>query len=87
LIAAAASIETKLLEVRQMNDRVQGVRAEFTPQMDEIKAMARQDVAVARERLADGRTLVTDYLAREPVKALGIALGIGVVLGWLIKRP
>jgi ElaB/YqjD/DUF883 family membrane-anchored ribosome-binding protein len=70
-----------------MNDRVQGVRAEFTPQLEDIKAMALQDVAVARERLADVRTIVTDYLAREPVKALGIALGIGVVLGWLIKRP
>ena len=70
-----------------MNDRVQGVRAEFTPQLEDIKAMARQDVAVARERLADGRTIVTDFVAKEPVKALGIALGIGVVLGWLIRRP
>jgi ElaB/YqjD/DUF883 family membrane-anchored ribosome-binding protein len=70
-----------------MNDRVQGVRAEFTPQMEDIRAMARQDVAVARERLADGRAIVTDYVTREPVKALGIALLVGVVLGWLIKRP
>ena len=36
-----------------MNDRVQGMKAEFTPQLEEIKAMARQDVAVARERLAE----------------------------------
>jgi ElaB/YqjD/DUF883 family membrane-anchored ribosome-binding protein len=70
-----------------MNDRVQGVKAEFTPQMDEIRAMARQDMAVARERLADGTAIVTDYVAREPVKALGIALLVGVVLGWLIRRP
>jgi ElaB/YqjD/DUF883 family membrane-anchored ribosome-binding protein len=70
-----------------MNDRVQGTRAEFTPQLEEIKAMARQDVAVARERLADGSAIVRDYLVREPVKALGIALCVGVVLGWLIKRP
>jgi len=70
-----------------MNDRVQGMKAEFTPQMEEIRAMARQDMAVARERLADGRAILTDYVAREPVKALGIALCIGVVLGWLIKRP
>ena len=70
-----------------MNDRVQGMKPEFTPQMEEIRAMARQDVAVARERLADGRAIVTDYVVREPVKALGIALFIGVVLGWLIRRP
>jgi ElaB/YqjD/DUF883 family membrane-anchored ribosome-binding protein len=70
-----------------MSDRIQGMKSEFTPQMAEIKAMARQDVAAARERLADGRAIVTDYLVREPVKALGITLLIGVVLGWLIKRP
>jgi ElaB/YqjD/DUF883 family membrane-anchored ribosome-binding protein len=44
-------------------------------------------MAVARDRLADGRAIVTDYLAREPVKALGITLLVGVVLGWLIRRP
>ena len=70
-----------------MIDRVHGMKAEFTPQLEDIKAMARQDVAVARERLAEGRDLVRDYVTREPVKALGIALCIGVVLGWLIKRP
>jgi ElaB/YqjD/DUF883 family membrane-anchored ribosome-binding protein len=69
-----------------MIDRVQGTKAEFTPQLEELKAMARQDVAVARERLAEGRAIVSDYVVREPVKALGIALCIGVVLGWLIRR-
>ncbi len=63
------------------------MKSEFTPQLDDIKAMARQDVAAARERLADGRAIVTDFVTREPVKALGIALCVGVVLGWLIKRP
>ena len=70
-----------------MNDRVQGVKSEFTPHVDDIKAIARQDVAAARERLSEGRAIVTDYVTREPVKALGIALLVGVVLGWLIKRP
>ena len=78
-----------------MNDHEQGMKAgftprmkaEFTPQLEEIRAMARQDVAVARERLAEGRDMVREYVAREPVKALGVALCIGVVLGWLIKRP
>ena len=69
-----------------MDERVQGVKAEFTPQLEDIKAMALQDVAVARERLAEQSAIVRDFLAREPVKALAIALGIGVVLGWLIKR-
>ncbi|MGP0066958.1 MAG: hypothetical protein ACLQGP_25620 [Isosphaeraceae bacterium] len=70
-----------------MNDRVQGMKAEFTPQLEEIKAMARQDVAVARERLAERGAIVSDYVVREPMKALGIALCVGVVLGWMIRRP
>ena len=69
-----------------MNERTQGAKAEFTPQLEDIKAMARQDVAVARERLAERSEIVRDFVAREPVKAVAIALGIGVVLGWLIKR-
>ena len=68
-----------------MKERIQGMKTEFTPQMDEIRAMVRQDVAVASERLSEGRAIVTDFMTREPVKALGIALFIGVVLGWLIK--
>jgi ElaB/YqjD/DUF883 family membrane-anchored ribosome-binding protein len=43
-------------------------------------------LAAARERLDQGRTMLRDYVAKEPVKALGIALCMGVVLGWLIKR-
>ena len=70
-----------------MIDRVQGMRAEFTPQLEDIKAMARQDAEVARERLAEQTAIVRDYVVREPVKALGIALCVGVVLGWLLKRP
>lgn len=69
-----------------MNDRVAGMKSEFTPQLDEIRAMARQDVAVARERLAEGKDLIRDYVVREPLKVLAITLGIGVLLGWLIKH-
>ena len=69
-----------------MSDQVQGVETEFTPQLEEIKAMARQDVAFARERLAAGKLALGDYLFREPVKALGITLCIGVAIGWLIRR-
>jgi ElaB/YqjD/DUF883 family membrane-anchored ribosome-binding protein len=69
-----------------MNDQVQGTGAEFTAQLDEIKAMARQDVAFAHERLALGKAALGDYLFREPVKALGFTLCIGVAVGWLISR-
>ncbi len=86
-VAAAGSSETKFLEDRTVNNDAQDVRAEFTPQLEDIKAMGRQDMAFARERLADGREMVRDFLVKEPVKTLGITLCVGVALGWLLRRP
>jgi hypothetical protein len=48
--------------------------------------MAHQNIAVARERLSEGRAMLRDFLVKEPVKALGFTLCIGVALGWLISR-
>jgi len=69
-----------------MVDRNRDGRSEFTPQADEIRAMAAQDVAVARERLVEGTVRIKNYVATEPARALGIALGVGVLLGWMIAR-
>ncbi len=69
-----------------MKRNTQPTRAEFTPQLEDIRAMAHQDMAFARERLSDGTAILRDYVVREPVKALGITLCIGVALGWLISR-
>ena len=41
-MAAAASIETDFLEDRTMNNNAQDTRAEFTPQLEDIKAMGRR---------------------------------------------
>ena len=38
------------------------------------------------ERLNKGTDAVKDYTIQQPARALGIALGMGVLLGWLIKR-
>jgi ElaB/YqjD/DUF883 family membrane-anchored ribosome-binding protein len=51
-----------------------------------LKEQTLELAAVAREKLAGGGAWVKDYATKEPVKALGIALGVGVFLGWLIKR-
>ena len=69
-----------------MENRIQSDRAEFAPQIDDIKAMWHQDVTAARQRLAEQTSNVGEFVSREPVKALGIALCVGVVLGWLIRR-
>ena len=69
-----------------MIDRIEDLRASYEPQLDDLKEQAMVYAAAARERLAEGREQVRDYIVREPVRALGIALGVGVLLGWLIKR-
>ncbi len=69
-----------------MKHHIQPTKAEFTPQLKDIRAMAHQDMAFARERLSEGRAMLGDYLVREPVKALGITFCTGVVVGWLISR-
>jgi len=69
-----------------MIDRIQDVGANYGPQLDQVKEQALIYTATARERLAEGSEKVRQYIVDEPVKALGIALGMGVLLGWLIKR-
>jgi hypothetical protein len=42
--------------------------------------------AIGREWLSSGREAVERFVADRPEQALVIALGVGAVLGWLIKR-
>jgi len=67
-----------------MIDRMQP--SGYADQAEELKARAAEYAEAARVRLAEGSGFVKDYVNREPARALGIALGLGVVLGWLIKR-
>jgi len=69
-----------------MIDRIQEIESSYGPQVEDLKTFALEYMATARERLAEGRDAVRDYAVKEPVRALGIALGVGVLLGWMIKR-
>ncbi len=69
-----------------MIDRIQGLESALGPQADELKEKALEYAASAREMLSGGTDKVKNYVAKEPARALGIALGLGVLLGWLIKR-
>jgi ElaB/YqjD/DUF883 family membrane-anchored ribosome-binding protein len=69
-----------------MIDRIQDVEPSYGPQLDEFKEQALVYAAAARERLSEGGEKVREYIVNQPVRAMGIALGMGVVLGWLIKR-
>lgn len=69
-----------------MIDRVRETEGSLDSQAEMMKEVAMQFAASARERLADGSNTVREFVLREPAKAVGFALGLGVVLGWLIKR-
>ena len=68
-----------------MIDRIQDATAKPGPAGGHPEGTVRT-AAVARERLADSGKTIKDFTVKEPAKALGIALGMGVLLGWLIKR-
>ncbi len=76
--------ETKLM----IDQGLTGVESHSStgPQLDELKEQALVYLATARESLAEGRQRVRGYIINEPARALGIAFGVGVLLGWLIKR-
>jgi ElaB/YqjD/DUF883 family membrane-anchored ribosome-binding protein len=70
-----------------MIDRIQGFEGgALGPQAEQLKEKALEIAAAAREQLAHGQETIREYTIKQPAKALGFALGMGVLLGWLIKR-
>ena len=69
-----------------MIDRIRGMETGDASQAEVIKEKALDFVATARERLAEGSETIKGFVIKEPARALGLALGLGVVLGWLLKR-
>jgi ElaB/YqjD/DUF883 family membrane-anchored ribosome-binding protein len=51
-----------------------------------LQDRALEAAAMVKESLGKGSESVKAYIVKEPARALGIALGVGVLLGWLIKR-
>ncbi len=73
-------------KVEAMVDRVQASGVNPDAGAQAIKEKALDVAATVKERFAGGTKSLRDYIVNEPVRALGIALGMGVILGWLIKR-
>lgn len=69
-----------------MVDRTQGLDAGLGARAGEAKERALEFAATAREQFSGATRSLRDYIVKEPTRALGIALGMGVLLGWLIKR-
>ncbi len=69
-----------------MVDRTQELDPGLGARVGDAKEKALDLAATAREKFSGGRGIVRDYIVKEPTRALGIAAGMGVILGWLIKR-
>jgi ElaB/YqjD/DUF883 family membrane-anchored ribosome-binding protein len=69
-----------------MNNRIQDILTSAGPGLEQLEEQAEIIAAAARERLAEGRETVRAFIVDKPARALGIALGVGVLLGWLVKR-
>ncbi|MDB5353140.1 MAG: hypothetical protein JWN86_4387 [Planctomycetota bacterium] len=69
-----------------MIDRMSEMEAGFGSTADAAKERALDLAAAARERFALGSEAIKSYTLEQPARALGLALGMGVLLGWLIKR-
>jgi hypothetical protein len=52
----------------------------------ELKDMAMRCATIAAQRISEESKHLTEYAAREPARALSIALGVGVFIGWMIRR-
>lgn len=69
-----------------MRDRIQDMQASLGPQADQLQEQAKILAATAREKWDEGREAARNFVVEKPAQALGVALGMGVLLGWLIKR-
>ncbi len=69
-----------------MFDRIAGLEGGGSPSVDQIKEKALEFATVAREQFSHGGESLRTFTLKQPARALGIALGMGVLVGWLIKR-
>ena len=66
-----------------MIDRVREIANDLEPQ---ARTMVDHALTTARERFVEGSGRVREYVIKNPAQAVAIALGVGVLIGWLIKR-
>lgn len=69
-----------------MSEQAEDAATRTIPDGPELAWLALRLAAIGRRRFVDEKERIKDYVSREPFKALGLALGAGVVVGWLIKR-
>lgn len=96
-ISATQLIDDLTAVVRDAEGLLRATAAQTGDKVEEIRARAQESVRQAKERLAvvedqaleQARALAgdaDDYVRDKPWQAVGIAAGIGLVLGMLVSR-
>jgi len=82
-----ADCETLLKDAQGLTGEAAVVaRNEFSRRVDLAREQLQTLTGVASERATQARTAAEDYIRSEPLKALGIAAGLGAIVGILIAR-
>ncbi len=99
--AHAQSPEQLIKNIQQLMEEVETVIAKssdtaaggFTDKLGELqdrfngaKAKAAGYYKVARQKVADGASAADDAIRSHPYESLAVALGVGVLLGALLRR-
>lgn len=69
-----------------MIDRIRETESGWEALSVDARDAALNYAALAREQMSVAGERIKRYVVEQPGRALGIALGLGVLMGWLIKR-
>ena len=85
--AAADKLMDELRDVvAAAEDLLKATAGEHGERIEEVRARAEESLRAARERLEDVGSRLNDQVREHPWAAVGIAAGIGLVLGILLAR-
>jgi ElaB/YqjD/DUF883 family membrane-anchored ribosome-binding protein len=83
IVGAARKIEERVAGAREVTDRtVKAAKAK----VEAARETAREKGKIALQKGEEGLDHVADYVRENPLKSVGAALGVGVILGLLIGR-
>lgn len=82
-----ADCETLLKDAQGLTGEAAAVaRNEFAHRVEMAREQLQTLSGVANERAVQARTAAEEYIRQEPLKSLGIAAGIGALIGVLLAR-
>jgi hypothetical protein len=69
-----------------MIDRILDRASAIAAPPEELRQTALECRDIARARIGELSETLRAYTVREPARALSVAFGLGVFLGWIIRR-